>query len=387
MKQLISVFLVICMLLSFAIIAHATTYEELSPGSMGADVINLQRRLTELGYDTKGVDGSYGDGTKNAVNSFQQRNGLKANGIATVETQEVLFSANAIKVFKPDIEITSVAYYGMNTVSVYYKNNLDVAVDAVYIGGYGSDATGKIKGFARLPKDEYYGYMGHWSCSESILQPGQSMSAYLGTDDDYGLGLKYYSLYVTGYHTVDGIEYNYSPDQIKIVRSDSATIEPSNEKPAPSMSDDIIEQMETFNFGGKLGKIYPWFVQYYGFHEGLVLFDMQENGCLEKAGLVEKDVITAFDDEPALKGFARAHAVMKILDGEQVTVHYIHANQEYTTIIAMDMDNIIKNAGISEPEVDSEGNVADKLILLAELYKDGLLTEEQFEAAKTKLLG
>ncbi len=44
------------------------------------DKENMQRRLTELGYDTKGVDGQIGPNTRRAIRAWQQANGIVADG-------------------------------------------------------------------------------------------------------------------------------------------------------------------------------------------------------------------------------------------------------------------------------------------------------------------
>ena len=73
----------------------APEYTQLRKGSSGDAVTEIQRRLTELGYDPNGIDGSFGDGTAAALRAFQERNGLSGTGVATVETQKRLFSASA----------------------------------------------------------------------------------------------------------------------------------------------------------------------------------------------------------------------------------------------------------------------------------------------------
>ena len=51
-------------------------------GSTGEEVRQIQTKLNELGYDTGGIDGTYGTKTKNAVIAFQKSQGLSADGIA-----------------------------------------------------------------------------------------------------------------------------------------------------------------------------------------------------------------------------------------------------------------------------------------------------------------
>lgn len=73
-----------------------STLRNLSLNKQGNDVSSLQTRLTELGYYTGRISGSYGKLTKSAVQAFQKANGLTADGIAGVRTQTKLYSAQAI---------------------------------------------------------------------------------------------------------------------------------------------------------------------------------------------------------------------------------------------------------------------------------------------------
>lgn len=65
-------------------------------GSQGEKVWKLQERLQALGYYTDAVDGQFGQGTRDAVIAFQQKNGLEADGYAGEETQKVLYSEEAV---------------------------------------------------------------------------------------------------------------------------------------------------------------------------------------------------------------------------------------------------------------------------------------------------
>ncbi|MFH1512016.1 MAG: peptidoglycan-binding protein [Bacillota bacterium] len=64
-------------------------------GSIGVDVLNVQRRLDELGYYISRLDGVYLNEDINAVKLFQKVNGLTVDGKAGYETQLLLFSSNA----------------------------------------------------------------------------------------------------------------------------------------------------------------------------------------------------------------------------------------------------------------------------------------------------
>jgi peptidoglycan hydrolase-like protein with peptidoglycan-binding domain len=50
-----------------------------------AEVQEIQRRLTQLGFDTAGTDGRVGNATMRAVSNFQKRVGMKPDGYAGVK--------------------------------------------------------------------------------------------------------------------------------------------------------------------------------------------------------------------------------------------------------------------------------------------------------------
>lgn len=65
----------------------------LKVGSRGEKVTELQRNLNTLGYNAGTPDGQFGNGTKNAVISFQKTYGLSADGIAGKATQDTIATA------------------------------------------------------------------------------------------------------------------------------------------------------------------------------------------------------------------------------------------------------------------------------------------------------
>jgi peptidoglycan L-alanyl-D-glutamate endopeptidase CwlK len=81
----------------------------LRQGSSGPDVINLQQKLKDLGFDPNGVDGHFGPGTRDAVIAFQQSKDLQADGIAGPNTLAALQSAGATSVADAGGGVTSSA--------------------------------------------------------------------------------------------------------------------------------------------------------------------------------------------------------------------------------------------------------------------------------------
>lgn len=64
-------------------------------GDSGDQVVEIQKRLIELGYLTSSADGKFGPGTEQAVQSFQDANYMDATGVVDESTYNKLFSAGA----------------------------------------------------------------------------------------------------------------------------------------------------------------------------------------------------------------------------------------------------------------------------------------------------
>lgn len=67
----------------------------LSMGSSGTDVKDMQKKLIALGYScgSSGADGSFGQGTYNAVCNFQRDHGLTVDGVIGPTTRSKINSA------------------------------------------------------------------------------------------------------------------------------------------------------------------------------------------------------------------------------------------------------------------------------------------------------
>src|SRR4051812_16393667 len=73
---------------SFVLVSTSGTI--LKRGSRGPSVTELQRKLTSLGYSTKGIDGIFGVNTEYAVRQFQKARHLQVDGIVGPATQKAL---------------------------------------------------------------------------------------------------------------------------------------------------------------------------------------------------------------------------------------------------------------------------------------------------------
>ncbi len=144
-----------------------STYTKLQKGDSGAKVKQLQRRLKELGYFEGAIGGNYQKLTTDAVTLFQKAAGLKANGVATIATQELLFSDNA-PIYQPTatptpnpyqplkrgdtgtaveqlqsrlIELGYISSVSDITLGTFDKNTMLAVIDAQNQRGYDSDGS------------------------------------------------------------------------------------------------------------------------------------------------------------------------------------------------------------------------------------------------------
>ena len=74
----------------FCICISVNTISLSRVGSMGDEVVAIQRALQNGGYYFGNIDGIYGTATKNAVIAFQKDVGLKADGVAGRNTLSAL---------------------------------------------------------------------------------------------------------------------------------------------------------------------------------------------------------------------------------------------------------------------------------------------------------
>ena len=90
--------------------AVETAYTLLYAGMNGAPVRALQQALEELSFYTGKIDGDYGTGTKNAVISFQNKNGLSATGAADRAMQQLLFEGKPKNAKGKATDVKTVSY-------------------------------------------------------------------------------------------------------------------------------------------------------------------------------------------------------------------------------------------------------------------------------------
>ena len=86
-RRLALLFAVNILLITLAQTAQAATWRL---GSTGSQVRTIQTKLKNWGYYSGEVDGIYGTQTQRAVEYFQRKNGLSADGVAGPATLKAL---------------------------------------------------------------------------------------------------------------------------------------------------------------------------------------------------------------------------------------------------------------------------------------------------------
>lgn len=80
----------------------------LKRGSKGHAVQELQRKLTSLGFNTKGIDGIFGPATEKAVRQFQKARNLTVDGIVGPQTRRALGGNTGSNSSSPDTGVHSI---------------------------------------------------------------------------------------------------------------------------------------------------------------------------------------------------------------------------------------------------------------------------------------
>ena len=107
----------------------------LKQGATGGEVKELQRRLKQWGYYSGSVDGVYGPQTVKAVKYFQQKNGLKADGIAGKSTFAALGMNDSVKALEGNKGSSG---------SNYTNSDLYLLAKCIYAEARGESYTGQV---------------------------------------------------------------------------------------------------------------------------------------------------------------------------------------------------------------------------------------------------
>ncbi len=435
LQSFITFVLVLTMVLSLSVSAQAeiAEYKTAGSGSTGQTVRNLQKRLNDLGYNAGDVDGVFAQGTKKAVEAFQEMNGLEISGVADPETQEKLFSSSAKKAYLSEVEIMDVTWFA-DKVSITFRGNIREYIDSITYYVYTHDLRGNL--YAANTNPEEAEMLRAYTSTVGPLAPGVLCTVECSLSPNVIDGkVLYVSVGIRSFHTTSGREYEYSPEQMLFIRNDGYAVYPQNAFGPEVMDDEDVQQASTIRFGYAYYEMPAWVAPLYGFLEGGEwILSVEEGSPLALAGLRTNDLILTFDGEPALYGHANETAKLRLLNGEAVSVRYLRNGEKLIAVLsdiapteAADTDQpeaapepeVTPEPVLSTPEPEAtpdpvqetpvpvfvpspapEGlptggssddtpdnlSLVEQLEQLAALYQSGLLTDEEFAAAKAILL-
>ena len=105
----------------------------LKEDSSGSDVVKLQERLKELGFNPGMIDGDFGPATKAALIAFQKSEGLLADGIAGARTLGALglVEDNSIPTAIPGVTVTVASKMFPQTPVDNIRTNLPVVLTSL----------------------------------------------------------------------------------------------------------------------------------------------------------------------------------------------------------------------------------------------------------------
>jgi peptidoglycan hydrolase-like protein with peptidoglycan-binding domain/beta-N-acetylglucosaminidase len=155
----------------------------LTLGSKGNQVKQVQAQLIKLGYNCGTVDGVYGPSTYSAVKAFQQRNHLTVDGVVGPQTWSKLFSNSAVKASPHDTSGSSSSRVPSSNKSSFYEaftgsavgtrlqgvtySSISDAKRAAGSNGFVVDLRSNV--IVEMPKHYYFERNGKW-----YLQSGGS---------------------------------------------------------------------------------------------------------------------------------------------------------------------------------------------------------------------
>jgi cell wall-associated NlpC family hydrolase len=115
----------------------AKTYQQftstkLLSGDKGTQIVQVQEKLQKLGYYGYSVDGIFGPLTKDAITNYQQKYGMKTDGVAGPDTLKHLFANQNVK--GKTIVSKKLHVEGKKIISKKVKNETTHSVDASVMG-------------------------------------------------------------------------------------------------------------------------------------------------------------------------------------------------------------------------------------------------------------
>lgn len=316
-------------------------YQALERGAKGEDVRALMQRLYDLGYYKSDVDDTFGKGMARAVRLFNARCGLGSSEVASVETQQLAFAANApvYDVMPPRITGVRLEQYEgkpVFSITAYNPQESDITFLSVIFRCYdanGAQIYATAADASQLTNEPKFG-----KYRDIKLASGETLDMSTLTSFDLSAYPGVSRVDVAVYCYQAGRDIMIVPESyFTWVSSDGTTTGNEISQSAIALRNRTSEQDKQaarFDLGISTEHVYAYESDYYGVPVGMYLNSVETGSIAANAGLQAGDVITAIAGIPL--DFDEALYIIKaqMEPGVEYALDYSRAGVTNTTMIS-----------------------------------------------------
>lgn len=316
-------------------------YQALERGAKGEDVRALMQRLYDLGYYKSDVDDTFGKGMARAVRLFNVRCGLGSSEVASVETQQLAFAANApvYDIMPPRITGVRLEQYEgkpVFSITAYNPQESDITFLSVIFRCYdanGAQIYATAADASQLINEPKFG-----KYRDIKLASGETLDMSTLTSFDLSAYPGVSRVDVAVYCYQAGRDIMIVPESyFTWVSSDGTTTGNEISQSAIALRNRTSEQDKQaarFDLGISTEHVYAYESDYYGVPVGMYLNSVEPSSIAANAGLQAGDVITAIAGIPL--DFDEALYIIKaqMEPGVEYALDYSRAGVTNTTMIS-----------------------------------------------------
>ena len=316
-------------------------YQALERGAKGVDVRALMQRLYDLGYYKSDVDDTFGKGMARAVRLFNVRCGLGSSEVASVETQQLAFAANApvYDIMPPRITGVRLEQYEgkpVFSITAYNPQESDITFLSVIFRCYdanGAQIYATAADASQLINEPKFG-----KYRDIKLASGETLDMSTLTSFDLSAYPGVSRVDVAVYCYQAGRDIMIVPESyFTWVSSDGTTTGDEISQSAIALRNRTSEQdkqASRFDLGISTEHVYAYESDYYGVPVGMYLNSVEPSSIAANAGLQAGDVITAIAGIPL--DFDEALYIIKaqMEPGVEYALDYSRAGVTNTTMIS-----------------------------------------------------
>lgn len=316
-------------------------YQALERGAKGEDVRALMQRLYDLGYYKSDVDDTFGKGMARAVRLFNVRCGLGSSEVASVETQQLAFAANApvYDIMPPRITGVRLEQYEgkpVFSITAYNPQESDITFLSVIFRCYdanGAQIYATAADASQLINEPKFG-----KYRDIKLASGETLDMSTLTSFDLSAYPGVSRVDVAVYCYQAGRDIMIVPESyFTWVSSDGTTTGDEISQSAIALRNRTSgqdKQASRFDLGISTEHVYAYESDYYGVPVGMYLNSVEPSSIAANAGLQAGDVITAIAGIPL--DFDEALYIIKaqMEPGVEYALDYSRAGVTNTTMIS-----------------------------------------------------